>query len=77
MSANKSAMLGAGIGEVAPDLAPAARPVGILDPDEHSNPFGHGAERGENRFLDGRAEDMGFDTGERRTHSAACWLNRS
>ena len=58
------AMLGAGGREVAPDLAPAARAVGILDPHEHRDALGHGAERGADRLLDRRAEDVRFDAGE-------------
>ena len=59
-------MFGGGIGKVAPDLAPAAGAIGILDPDEDRDPLGHGAEGGANRLLDGRAEDVGFDARECR-----------
>src|SRR5262249_23675469 len=50
----------------------AARAVGILDAYEHRGALGHGAERGADRLLDGRAKDMRFDSRQaRRAHLLA------
>ena len=60
----QGAMLGTGRRKVAPDLAPAARAVGILDPHEDGDALDHGAEGGADRLCDRGAEDVGFDAGE-------------
>ena len=79
-------MLGGRIGKVAPDFAPAARAVGILDAHEDGDALRHRPEGRADRLLDGGTEDVGFGAGKRGgTHSnlmsfswdvysAACWL---
>ncbi len=51
------AMLGADIGEIAPDLAPAPGALPVLDLDQHRGAVAHGAERGRHRLFQRGAVD--------------------